>query len=553
MSARTSFNIASTLPEMAAKQPYTPAIFYPAGRDANGKRRYTHYTYAQLDHDSDVIARGLEAIGITRGMRTTLMVTPSLEFFALTFAIFKVGAVPVLVDPGIGLKSLKACLGRAAPEAFIGIPKAHIARVLFGWAKGTLKQWVTVGRKGPWGGVTLEHVKALGRAADPKPMAPTAADEVAAILFTSGSTGPPKGAVYTHGTFMTQVETIRDMYDIRPGEVDLPTFPLFALFDPALGVTTVVPEMDFTKPAQVDPSMLMELMRDFGVTMMFGSPALLTTVSRWGEANDVAFPDTLKRVISAGAPMPDHVLKRIYAMLPEGGEVHPPYGATESLPVATLPGSEILGDTWPRTEQGAGVCVGRTVHNVDVRVIRIDDGPIEQWSDDLELPQGEIGEITVAGPQVTTAYFGDEEKTRGAKIRHADGTVRHRMGDVGYFDETGRLWFCGRKRHRVELGDRTLFTIPVEGVFNTHPKVFRSAIVGVDRGGVTEPVLWVELWPEHRGTDHAALADELRAIGAKHDHTAGIERVLVHDGFPVDIRHNAKINRELLAVEAARR
>jgi acyl-CoA synthetase (AMP-forming)/AMP-acid ligase II len=128
-------NIAAYLPEMAKKQPHRAAVSFPVGRDGNGRVRYTHYTFRQLDRESDWIARGLDRCGIGRGVRTALMVKPSLEFFALTFAIFKAGAVPVLIDPGIGIRNLKNCLARAEPEAFIGIPQAHAARLFLGWGE----------------------------------------------------------------------------------------------------------------------------------------------------------------------------------------------------------------------------------------------------------------------------------------------------------------------------------------------------------------------------------------------------------------------------------
>lgn len=546
-----SSNIAAKLSVMAAKQPFTPAIFYPHGRSSNGRVTYTHYTYKQLDDLSNNIAAGLEAYGIGRGVRTVLMVKPSLEFFSLVFGIFKAGAVPVVVDPGIGLKSLKQCLGEAEPTAFIGIPPAHVARLILGWGKPTLEKHVTVGSRWFWGGKTLDDIIADGQAQTDWELASTAADEVAAVLFTSGSTGVPKGVIYRHGNFMAQVEMIRQAYDIQPGEVDLPTFPLFALFDPALGMTTIVPDMDSRKPAAVDPTKIIEAVENFGVTNMFGSPALLNTVSKYGEAHGTKLP-TLKRVISAGAPVPARVMDRTLKMLPDGARINTPYGATESLPIATTSSAEILSETAVLTDQGKGVCVGAPVERADVKVIRISDEPIETWSDDLVLGVGEVGEITVAGPMVTREYYNRPRHNALSKI-DCPGTefgFRHRMGDVGYLDEQGRVWFCGRKAHRVVLAEETLFSIPCEGVFNAHDAVYRTALVGAESGGAKTPALCVELEP---GASIAwgTLVEELRALGAAHEHTNGITTFLKHDSFPVDIRHNAKIGREKLTVWAS--
>ena len=537
-------NIADFLPEMAARQPEATAIVCPWGR------RGGRLTYRELDERSNRIARGLKTVGIGRGVRTVLMVPPGLDLFALAFALFKAGAVPVLVDPGIGLKHLKSCLGNAEPAAFIGVTRAHAARVLLGWARATVRTSVTVGRRLFWGGHTLPQVEALG-SSEPAPVGAAKADDMAAIVFTSGSTGPPKGVVYRHGTFAAQVEAIRSAYDIEPGEVNLPTFPLFALFDPAMGMTTVVPEMDPTRPARVDPRKIIGPIQEYGVTTMFGSPALLDTVGRWGAARGVMLP-TLRRVISAGAPVSPQVIERFQSMLPDGAAIHTPYGATESLPVATISSREILGETRNATDRGAGTCVGRPVESIEAAVIGISEEPINHWNEELKVPGGEVGEIVVKGPQVSREYFNAVEHNRLGKI--ADGAgVRHRMGDLGYFDEGRRLWFCGRKAHRVETKDGVLFTLPCEAVFNTHSQVFRTALVGVGLEGAKLPVLCVELEKGPRRGQRERIRQELLDLGGGFEHTRSIRTVLFHPGFPVDIRHNAKIDRAALGRWADKR
>ena len=543
-------NIAAALPRMARLQPQALAVVSPSGLGSDGRRAYARLTYQQLDEQSDVIARGLKAYGLSRGMRTVLMVKPSLEFFALTFALFKAGIVPVMIDPGLGVKQLKACLAEVAPEAFIGIPAAHAARIVLGWGRHTIRHLVTVGTRWCWGGTTLSQVVALGKEGGSF-LADTRADETAAILFTSGSTGVAKGVVYSHGNFMAQVDLIRETYGIQPGEIDLPTFPLFALFDPALGMTTVLPEMDFTRPAKADPEKIRAAIEDWGVTNVFASPALLNNVARHGVQNGVQWP-SVKRVLSAGAPVPAATLERMHQVLSPEAEIFTPYGATEALPVASIGSREILSNTHELTNAGAGVCVGRVVAPNDVRVIEITDAALNKWSQVRELPVGEVGEITVLGPTVTTAYFGRPEATRLAKIDR-DGQIVHRMGDVGYFDAEGRLWFCGRKTHRVELAEQTLFSAPVEEIFNTHVGVFRTALVGVIVGGLRVPVLCVELdqavLPGLRLAE-SDLIESMKLLGAKFEPTRDISHFLIHPAFPVDIRHNAKIGREKLAVWA---
>ncbi len=524
---------------MAQLQPERAAIVFP--------QESRRLTFRELNRLSDRICHGLIAHGISRGVRTVLMVPPSPEFFALTFALFKVGAVPVLIDPGLGIKNLKNCLSEAEPTAFIGIPKAQIARLLFGWAKHSLKIIITVGPRLFWGGTTLE--KLIQENPDhPFEIAATSADEQAAILFTSGSTGSPKGAVYSHGNFSAQIQALKQVYQIQPGEIDLPTFPLFALFAPALGMTAVIPEMDFTRPGSVDPTKIISAITTHNVTTMFGSPALINRVGRYGAEHGIKLP-TLKRVISAGAPVPAAVMERFTYMLSPDVQIFTPYGATESLPVCSIGSAEILGDTRSITEQGGGVCIGKPVAGIRVELIRISDDPIAIWHENLRVEPGQEGEIVVQGPQVTRSYFQRPEADRLAKISVPEGGFFHRMGDLGRQDESGRLWFCGRKSHRVVSPEGPLFTIPVEAVFNTHPAVYRSALVGIGTKGSQQPVICIEL--EHGvTTSQNQLRSELLAIATRHPHTSMISTILFPPAFPVDIRHNAKIFREKLAVWA---
>lgn len=544
MSSETS-NIAYHLVEMAQRQPEATAIIVPWGR------RGGSLTYKQLDDRSTRIARGLDQVGIGRGVRTALMVQPGLDLFALAFALFKCGAVPVLIDPGIGIKNMKSCLERSRPEAFVGITKAHLARVVLGWGKATVKQLVTVGPRLFWGGRSLDQIEQLGAAGPQESTTPmSAADEVAAVVFTSGSTGPPKGVVYRHGNFAAQIDSLREVYGFGPGEVNLPTFPLFALFDPALGMTTVIPEMDPTHPARANPEKIIGTVQKYGVTTMFGSPALLDTVGRWGASQGTKMP-TMRRVISAGAPVAPRVIERFMSMLDEGAQIFTPYGATESLPVASIGSDEILGETRFASDLGRGTCVGLPVPSAEVRVIGTTDEPIDSWNEDLCVGSETIGEIVVKGPQVTLDYFEAPGHTSKGKIKDGNA-IRHRMGDLGYFDERGRLWFCGRKAHRVITADRTYFTVPCEGVFNAHPAVYRSALVGVKKDGVVEPILIVELERDQGQPNRQQVENELMEIAQKYEHTQAIQTVFFHKAFPVDIRHNAKINRVNLSEWAAK-
>jgi acyl-CoA synthetase (AMP-forming)/AMP-acid ligase II len=379
-------------------------------------------------------------------------------------------------------------------------------------------------------------------------------DDPAAIIFTTGSTGPPKGVLYRHGNFDSQVAELQEFYGIKTGEVDLATFPLFGLFNGAMGVTAVIPDMDPTRPGQVDPRNIVEAVRDWGATQAFGSPALWNRVGRFCQESNTRLP-SLVRVLSAGAPVPPHVLARMKGAISEQGDVHTPYGATEALPVASISASEVLGETRAAWARGGGTCVGRRFPRIDWKVIQIVDGPIASLAQAVELPPGETGELIVSGPVVTRQYVTRVDANAMAKI--LDGTrVWHRMGDVGYLDERQRFWFCGRLAHRVRTAVGDMFTIPCEAIFNQHPDVYRSALVGVGAACFQRPVIIVEPWPDRMPRGAAGrqkLCDELAKLAASHIHTTEIRDFLFHGSMPVDIRHNAKIFREQLAVWAARK
>ncbi|QDQ73951.1 AMP-binding protein [Pseudoluteimonas lycopersici] len=539
-------NIAASLPRLAREHPGQVAMRCP-GR---GGRYGVELTYAQLDARSDAIAAGLAQRGIVRGTRTVVMVRPTPEFFLVMFALFKAGAVPVLVDPGIDKRALKQCLGEAEAEAFIGIPLAMLAKSLLGWAKST-RMRITTGSRAWFADATLAEVERDGANAISQ-LADTQPDDIAAILFTSGSTGVPKGVVYRHRHFVAQIDMLRNAFGIEAGGVDLPTFPPFALFDPALGLTSIIPDMDPTRPARANPRKLHAAIEKFGVDQLFGSPALMRVLSGHGEP----LP-SLKRVTSAGAPVPPDVVSKMLKLLPDDACFWTPYGATECLPVAVIEARELQG-TRAATESGAGTCVGRPVRPNEVRIVRIGDEAIAEWNDALLVGIGQVGEITVAGPTATDAYWNRDAQTKLAKIREVlpDGTQRivHRMGDLGWFDAQGRLWFCGRKSQRVVIDEATtLCTEQVEPVFNTHPEVARTALVGVGARGSQRPLLCVEL---KRGVDAKQwprIVEELRHIADGFVHTAKVEGFLRYSKpFPVDIRHNAKIGREKLAIWAAK-
>ena len=484
-------------------------------------------SYAELDQWTDAMARGLRAHDIQNGRRVLVLVRAGIDLVGLTYALFKAGAVPVLIDPGMGQKMFLRCVEDIAPTAFIGIPMGHVIRLLFPQSFRSVTTVVTAGTRFFWGGPTLAG---LAQTPGEPLMAKVTDSSEAAVLFTSGSTGPAKGVAYTHGMFNAQVRELRAIYDFRAGEVDCAAFPLFSLFDVAFLMTSVIPDLDPSKPGTCDPAKVARALQRHRCTTAFGSPAIWKRVAPWARKNDVQFPE-LKRILIAGAAVPPSLIRELHACLPNG-DVGTPYGATESLPVANHWGRDILANTAAASEQGRGTCVGTPAPGIVVRILAISDDPIAVWSDDAVLPVGEIGEIAVSGDVVTHDYANRPEATAAAKIHGADASgaelIWHRMGDLGYLDDAGQLWFCGRKSERVETATGPLYTDCVEGKLAPLCAGRRIALVGLGIRGSERPAICVE------GVSDVTITEALKKSGF----ISFFKPV-----FPVDVRHNAKIHR----------
>ena len=599
-------NVSRHLWTQAAQQPAAPALRIPVGRAGGGTIRYAELNFAELAAEADAWAWRLTKAGVRPGDRVLVLVRPGLPLIAAVFALFKLGAPPIVIDPGMGRKNFLECVQRSQPRVLLGIARGQIASWIFRDAFRTVTRrlWVS--------GNPAQRL--AGGPVPVFPAAATAADDLAAILFTSGSTGAPKGVCYEHGMFEAQVRLVRATYGIAPGEVDLAVLPVFALFNPALGMTTVVPQLDPSRPAAAAPAHLVQAIRQNGVTNSFGSPVIWTKIARHCSERGLTLPG-VKRILMAGAPVPPPLFALMRQVFPNA-QLHSPYGATEALPVSSVSAEEVIGksvdgERWTvvgteagnrrpetgdrkpvagdrlasagvekagtaaATLQGRGTCVGRPVAEMTAKVIAIVDGPIATLAEARELPPGEIGEIIVRGPVVTTAYDLLPEATAKAKIYEREpvetmevasasdapsafrlpvsglsSAVWHRMGDAGYVDAEGRLWFCGRLAERVETPHGTLYPDCVEPIFNVHPRVRRTALLGFGPRGKQVAALAVECWPGQapRGTpEKRDLGRELRELGEAHGHTQLVRIFYFVGRFPVDVRHNAKIHRLQLA------
>jgi acyl-CoA synthetase (AMP-forming)/AMP-acid ligase II len=531
-----SANIARHLPLMAARQPDRAAIKVPRGRTREGDIDYLTLSFAELDEEVNAWVSRLQLKDVHRGDRVLVMVRQGLPLIAAAFALFKLGAVPVIIDPGMGRKNFLSCVARSKPRVLLGIPAAQILSHFFRSSFATVERRV-------W--VSNSPVRRLLRATEngnrnSEIVASSSAD-LAAVLFTSGSTGAPKGVCYEHGMFDAQVQLVRSAYDIEPGEIDLPMLPIFALFNPALGMTTIVPELDPSRPASVDPEKIVRAIQQERVTNSFGSPTLWRKIFDHCLAQNITLP-SVRRVLCAGAAVPASLWADAARVLPNG-KLHSPYGATEVLPAATVSSDEI------KLQPAMGALIGRALSENKIKVIALCEGPINALSEITELPAGQVGEIIVTGPTVTKEYDHLPAATASAKIKEPNGTVWHRMGDAGCFDSSGQLWFSGRIAERLETANGVVHTEPSEQVFRGHAHIARCALIGLGPRGRQEPALVVQ--PKVNAPNQTALACELRLLARQHPHTSSIRKFFFNPAFPVDVRHNAKIHRLTLTAWAA--
>ena len=527
-------NIARFLSMMAASNPQAAAIKIPRGRLTDKSIDYLSLSFAELDDEVSAWSYHLLNRGVKRNDRVLVMVKPGLPLIACVFALFKIGAIPVVIDPGMGIKNFLSCVSHTQPDALIGIPIAQVLSRIFRKSFKTIRVRISVSTSL----INQLRTQFKYRANQDEAPASNKPDDLAAILFTSGSTGSPKGVCYEHGMFEAQVNLLKQTYGFQPGEIDLPLLPIFALFDPALGLTAVIPEINPSKPAKADPKKLVQAILQEKVTSSFGSPTLWGLIATYCEKENITLP-TLRRVLCAGAPVPISLWQASEAFIPNG-LMHSPYGATEALPISSISQNQkaVLLDT-------QGACVGRPIEGIAVKIIPINDGVINNLAETKSLAPNEIGEIIVRGPVVTKQYYQKPDATRLSKITD-DDTIWHRMGDCGFIDEAGNLWFCGRKVERVITQDKTLFTEPCERIFKTHPQVKRCALIGLGIAPNQTPALVVEL-DINTPLEALILTRQLREVALSHSKTQQITRFYFKAHFPVDVRHNAKIHRLTLA------
>lgn len=540
-------NIAERLTQNAKTIPDKPAVLFPVRHKTNHSYDYSQLTFKELEILSNKYAMSLSKLGLKKGDKTLLFLRPGLDFPAMTFALFKLGVIPVFIDPGMGKKNLLKCIKESEPVALISEAEIHFIKLLYRYVFKSVKMNATTGRL-TWGKM-LSLRKMKKEKVQSFKAVDCEANDMAAILFTSGGTGPPKGVVYSHEIFIEQTNVLQSLFSLTMNDVDMPGFPLFSLFTIAMGMTSCIPDMDPSKPGQCDPEKLYQNINDCKPTFVAGSPAIWERVAEYCVENNLTLP-SIKYLVMFGAPVSTKLHLKFRAVLPHG-TTYTPYGATEALPVSNVSGEFILKNTAHLSDEGLGTCIGKAVPGVEIKIIRSTNAVIHELTKDLILPPGHVGEIIVQGKAVTREYFNLPEQTREAKIPDAHGKFWHRMGDVGYLDANGLLWFCGRKSHQVMTTEDVLYPIPVEAIFNRHPAVKRSALVGLGKPGKQVPAIVIERKDGQylSGKSRSIFESELLAVAKKYRHTKDVQKVYLSRSFPVDVRHNIKIDRLKLKEE----
>lgn len=522
-------------------------------------------SFADLSRSTVATARLLRDHGVRPGDRIGILVPPSIELVTLVYACWRLGAVPVVADRGLGLRALGDALTSARPDHLVG-PRAALVV-----ARGA--RWAPRARR-----LRVEDVVVVGGADDASVVDAAGArhdelalpgpDAPAAVLFTSGATGPAKGVRYTHGQLAAQRDALTECYGLRPDDAFVAAFAPFALYGPALGLASAVPDVDVTAPGSLTADVLEDACDLIGATLVFASPAALANVVR--TAGDRSRPAlaSVRTVMSAGAPVPVATLRAMSRLAP-GATLHTPYGMTECLPVADvdLATLELVGD-------GRGVCVGPPVRGAEVFVAPLGldaGGPL------AAAAEGATGELLVRAPWASDGYDRRWRAERDARPVDREGRTWHRTGDVGHVDADGRVWVEGRSVHVVETALGPVTPVPIEVAVERLDGVSRAAAVGIGPAGSQSLVVVVEPEPAPSSTrvrrlGLARVGDRVRASrrrrptegtaprladgGLSAEVRAAVAPLRVAavcevDHLPVDIRHEAKIDRLALASRVA--
>ncbi len=471
-------------------------------------------------------AQELHQQGVQRGQRIAVLVPPSIDLIAVVYAAWRIGAVTVIADRGLGLRGLGNAVRSARVQHVVGSQKALLAARALRCAPHAT--FIDLGKL--HGAKKLESLAEV-YAPQPQPQ------DLAAVLFTSGATGPAKGVRYTHQQLCAQRDALQHLYGITNADRFVAAFAPFALYGPALGICTGLANMDVTAPRTLTAQALNEACESIQATMVFASPAALVNVLATAETTNTTALSKVRLVMSAGAPVPLATLQAMKTLCPQA-EMHTPYGMTELLPLAdiSLSAREAVGEDQEGT---GGVCVGKAVNGCDVVVAAPHSG-----RDVQPLATGVTGEILASAPWMSDGYDRLWHTQNSARPLREEGKRSwHRTGDVGHLDHAGNIWVEGRVVHVIYSVEGEVTPVPLEIAVESIAEVQRAAVVGIGPSGVQQVVVVLETLTGKEGEASPELTAKVRRVVTPQK----VAAVWVVKDLPVDIRHNAKIDRTALA------
>ncbi len=451
-----SFNLAVILSETAHSSPDRPVALYTGGQ----------LTYRQLDQASDRLAGSLTALGIKPGDPIALQLPNIPQFLISYFGILKAGGIVVPLNVMLKAPEVAFHLGDSGARVLITW-EGILAEAAKGAEAARLDQVYAVGHADD-SGVALPFERLLGVAVPHFEMATRQPMDTAVIVYTSGTTGRPKGAELTHMQLYMNADIPGRLFDVKQDDIVITVLPLFHVF----GLSSIL-----------------DVCVRFGCTMSliprFSSEAVLTAVQRDRAtifegvptmfADLLSHPDldsydlsSLRIAISGGASIPAPVLdafeKRFGLVILEG------YGLTETASTTTFNIS---------VDERRAYSVGKPIWGTQTQVWDVNGRP---------LPPGpeHVGEVVTRGMHVMKGYWHNPEATAGTFT----GDWLH-TGDLGYFDEDGFLFIASRKKELIIRGGYNVYPSEIENVLHAHPAVAEAAVVGVPDERLGEEVMAV--------------------------------------------------------------
>lgn len=534
-----TYNIANYLIEAAEKFPLKEAII-----EGLKDSKYKKITFSELNILSNQYANYFIKKGVKDNQKVLILINFSINFIAITYALFKIGAIPVFIDKGTRIKKILKSMKNVEPYVLIGNLQTNIIGIILKRYITSIKLNIIIFENLP----ILEQyfIKKIKNESAHFKLKEGNDKKTIAILFTSGSTGQPKAVIYTHEMIKAQLTLLKEQYEFISEETDLSTLPVFSLFDAALQMTTIIPNVNIAKPSSINPKNIIQCINQFKATTTYASPLIIEKILKYISDKQLTLP-SLRRLLIYGSPLPTLTIQKIYKTF-QNVNISVTYGATEALPISSITLDEIKKETLENTMQGKGICLGYTFKNIKINIIKISEHPIENINDTIILDKHLCGEIIVYGDIVSTKYYNDELSTKLSKIKDKD-KYWHRTGDIGFTDEKNRLWYMGRKEDIIYCPNKMLFTIPIETLYDNYYKINKSALIGLGNKPNQIPVIIIQPYKKYYPKNKNAyneFVNEVILMKKSYHILNEIKHVLFHPSLPLDIRHNSKILRKEL-------